>query len=55
MLKICAMKNIVATSEVFDWEDLPKGWDLLANGKPHFRCVVTVGDWARKNGFHKKC
>jgi D-arabinose 1-dehydrogenase-like Zn-dependent alcohol dehydrogenase len=54
MLKICAMKKIVAMSECFPWEEMPKAFDLLANGKPHFRCVVEVGDWARKNGFHKK-
>jgi hypothetical protein len=25
----------------------------LEKGKPHFRCVVNVEDWAKKNGFDK--
>jgi len=39
---------------VLQFEEFPKAYQKLKTGKPHFRMVVDVGTWARKNGFHKK-
>lgn len=39
--------------EIFDFENFPKAFDTLENGKPKFRCVVNITDWAKKNGFDK--
>ena len=50
------MKNVVPIVEMYKWKDFPKAYDKLKNkkgGKPHFRLCVNVGEWARKNGFHK--
>ena len=57
MLKICSMKNIIPITEMYDWLDFPKAYAKLKDhtgGKPHFRLCVNVGEWARKNGFHKE-
>ena len=54
MMKICDMNKILPISEVYSWQNLPKAFKKLKYGKPHFRCCVSVGKWARKNGFHKK-
>jgi hypothetical protein len=53
MIALCAHKKILPICEVYDWDDLPKAFDKLAYGKPVFRCCLSVGDWARKNGLHK--
>ncbi len=42
MLEFSAKHNIVPLCEEFDWEDFPKAYDRLVNGKPIFRCVVNV-------------
>lgn len=42
MLEFSAKHNIVPLCEEFDWEDFPKTYDRLVNGKPIFRCVVNV-------------
>ena len=53
MIDLCAEKDIYPICEEYDFEDLPKAFDKLENGKPHFRCVLNVKDWAEKNGFRK--
>ena len=53
MLNICTDKKIYPIVEEFDFEDLPKAFDKLENGKPHFRCVVKTKDYAEKHGLKK--
>jgi D-arabinose 1-dehydrogenase-like Zn-dependent alcohol dehydrogenase len=53
MVKLCHEKNVYPTVEEFAFEDFPKALDKLEHGKPHFRCVVNVKDFAEKNGFKK--
>ena len=53
MIELCSEKDIYPICEEYDFEDLPKAFDKLENGKPHFRCVLNVKDWAEKNGFRK--
>ena len=53
MIKLCVEKDIYPMVEEFSFEDFPKAFDRLENGKPKFRCVVNVKDWAEKNGFRK--
>ena len=53
MIDLCAEKDIYPICEEYDFEDLPKAFDKLENGKPHFRCVLNVKDWAETNGFRK--
>jgi len=44
MLEFSAKHNILPMVEEFSFEDFPKAWDKLINGKPFFRCVVkTLG------------
>jgi len=40
LLEFSAKHNIVPLCETFDYEDFPKAFDHLENGKPLFRCVV---------------
>jgi len=42
MLDFSAKHNIVPLCEQFDFEDFPKAFDRLENGKPIFRCVVDA-------------
>ena len=53
MVKICVEKDVYPMIEEFGFEDFPKAYDLLENGRPKFRCVVNVKDFAEKNGFKK--
>jgi D-arabinose 1-dehydrogenase-like Zn-dependent alcohol dehydrogenase len=53
MVDFCNEKDVYPICEEYDFEDLPKAFDKLENGKPHFRCVVNVKDWAKKHGFRK--
>jgi uncharacterized zinc-type alcohol dehydrogenase-like protein len=53
MVKLCHEKNVYPQVEEFSFEDFPKALDKLEHGKPHFRCVVNVKDFAEKNGFKK--
>jgi D-arabinose 1-dehydrogenase-like Zn-dependent alcohol dehydrogenase len=53
MLQLCVDKKIYPMVEEFTFEDFPKAYDKLLNGKPHFRCVVNVKDFAEKNGWKK--
>jgi D-arabinose 1-dehydrogenase-like Zn-dependent alcohol dehydrogenase len=53
MIKLCAEKNINPIVEEYDFDDLPKAFDKLENGKPHFRCVVNAKNYAEKHGLKK--
>jgi len=53
MLRFSAEHNIVPTVEMFKFEDFPKAYAHLEKGRPHFRCVVNVAEWAKNNGFDK--
>ena len=44
MLEFSEKHNIVPLCEEFDFEEFPKAYDRLVNGKPHFRCVVNAKD-----------
>ena len=54
MLNLCAEKKIYPLVEEFKFEDFPKAFDKLENGKPHFRCVVNVKDYLTKFENEKK-
>lgn len=41
MLEFSSKHNITPLCEEFDFEDFPKAFDKLENGKPVFRCVVN--------------
>lgn len=49
MLEFSAKNNIVPICESFDFDEFPKAYDKLLNGKPHFRCVVDVTKVCLKN------
>lgn len=53
MLQICADHNIYPMCEQFEFEQFDKAFDKLENGKPHFRCVVDCGSYAKKNNLFK--
>jgi len=42
MLVFSAKHNIVPLCEQFTFEDFPKAYDRLVNGRPRFRCVVDA-------------
>ena len=49
MLQLCADKNIYPVNEEFSFEDFPKAFDKLEHGKPIYRCIVNVHDFAKKH------
>jgi alcohol dehydrogenase (NADP+) len=53
MLELCAKENIYPLCEEFDFEDFDKAFDKLENGRPHFRCVVDCGKYAKKHNIFK--
>jgi len=48
-LEFSAKNNIVPLCEMFDFEDFPKAYDKLVNGKPIFRCVVDASKFSLKH------
>ena len=46
-------KKFYPMVEEFSFEDFPKAFDRLENGKPKFRCVVNVGKHVEENGWKK--
>ena len=53
MLKFCAEKDVYPYVEEFTFEDFPKAFEKLEHGRPFFRCVVNVKDYAEKHGLKK--
>ena len=53
MVELSSDKDIFPICEEYDFEDLPRTFDKLENGKPHFRCVLNVKDFTVKNGWKK--
>lgn len=53
MLEFSAKNKIYPIVEKYTFEEFPKAFDVLENGRPKFRAVVNVEDWAKKNGFNK--
>ena len=51
MLELCADKDIYPMVEEFDFSDFEKAFDTLENGRPKFRCIVKVEDYAKKNNL----
>ena len=51
MVRLCSDKEIYPICEEYDFDDLPKAFDKLENGKPHFRCVLNVKNYAEKHGI----
>ena len=47
-LEFTAKHGIKVQVEEFMFEDFPKAFDRLENGKPQFRCVVKVEDFVNK-------
>jgi len=48
MLDFSSKHNIWPLCEQFEFEDCPKAWDTLVNGRPIFRCVVKCKDAFKK-------
>jgi len=47
MLEFSSKHNITPLCEEFDFEDFPKAFDKLENGRPTFRCVVNATKTAK--------
>ena len=53
MVEFCHKNDVYPIVEEFPFEEMPKAFEKLENGRPHFRCVVNVKDYAEKNGLKK--
>ena len=53
MVEFCHKNDVYPIVEEYPFEELPKAFDKLENGRPHFRCVVNMKDFAEKNGLKK--
>eukprot|EP01016_Furgasonia_blochmanni_P052980 TRINITY_DN8509_c0_g1_i18.p1 TRINITY_DN8509_c0_g1~~TRINITY_DN8509_c0_g1_i18.p1 ORF type:complete len:464 (+),score=125.31 TRINITY_DN8509_c0_g1_i18:163-1554(+) len=53
MLEFAAKHKIRPITEVFAFEDFPKAFDKLENGRPKFRCIVDCQAYAKKVGLLK--
>ena len=53
MIDFCAKNDVYPIVEEYSFEDLPKAFEKLEYGRPYFRCVVNVKDYAEKNGLKK--
>ena len=53
MLKFSAEHKCFPLVEEFPFDKFPEAFAHLEKGKPHFRTVVNVHEWAKANGFDK--
>ena len=53
MIEFCNKNDIYPIVEEYSFEDLPKAFEKLEHGKPNFRCVVNIKDYAEKNRLKK--
>ena len=53
MLDFCNKNDVYPIVEEYQFEELPKAFEKLENGRPFFRCVVNMKDYAEKNGLRK--
>ena len=53
MVDFCAKNDIYPICEEFPFEKMPEAFEKLEHGRPFFRCVVNVKDFAEKNGLKK--
>ena len=53
MVEFCNKNDVYPIVEEYPFEEMPKAFEKLENGRPHFRCVVNMKDYAEKNGLKK--
>jgi D-arabinose 1-dehydrogenase-like Zn-dependent alcohol dehydrogenase len=53
MLDFCAKNDVYPMVEEYPFEELPKAFDKLENGRPKFRCVLNVVEYSKKNNLFK--
>lgn len=53
MVDFCHKKDVFPIVEEYPFEEMPKAFEKLEHGRPHFRCVVNMKDFAAKNGLKK--
>ena len=53
MIDFCNKNDVYPIVEEYQFEEMPKAFEKLEKGKPHFRCVVNVRDYAEKYGLTK--
>lgn len=53
MVDFCHKNDVYPIVEEYPFEEMPKAFEKLENGRPHFRCVVNMKDYAEKNGLKK--
>ena len=51
MVEFCNKNDIYPIVEEHPFEEMPKAFEKLEHGRPFFRCVVNVKDFAEKNGL----
>ena len=51
MIDFSAKHKIESIIEEYSFEDLPKAFDKLENGKPMFRCVVNIDEYSKKHNL----
>ena len=53
MVDFCAKNDVYPICEEFPFEKMPEAFEKLEHGRPFFRCVVNMKDFAEKNGLKK--
>jgi D-arabinose 1-dehydrogenase-like Zn-dependent alcohol dehydrogenase len=51
MLEVAEKHGVKVIAEKFSFEEFPTALDRLENGRPIFRCVVNVEDYALKHNL----
>ena len=46
-------KYVFPIIEEYPFEEMPKAFEKLEHGRPHFRCIVSMKDFAAKKGLKK--
>ena len=54
IVDFCNKNDVYPIVEEYTFEELPKAFEKLENGRPHFRCTVNMKDSAEKKDWENK-
>ena len=53
MVDFCSKKDVYPIVEEYPFEEMSKAFEKLEHGRPHFRCIINMKDFAAKKGLKK--
>ena len=53
MIEFCHKNDVYPIVEEYPFEEMPRAFEKLEHGRPFFRCIINIKDYAEKYGLRK--